>query len=306
MKQLYIHIGLHKTGTTAIQHFLHTNRTALEAAGYLYPGKEIAQHAIGWMFNEIHPSHQDLARECHELFEEIKNSHYHNIVLSSETLSAYKRANAPKLKQYLDLELDSEWSAKIIVYLRRQDHWLESRYMENIRTDYSLSSKYLKEYTFPEFLANYHKYYELDYFQRLRSWEEVFGRENIIVRPYEKLQWQGDITRDFLQAIGITRDENFANPKKFIHTSLSREAIELIRLYNKYFNLGPRCRRIILDVLTRVSSKTPFSSPSYLSSKERYLLVREYRESNQKVAEEYLGREDGRLFYEECPNPEDK
>jgi hypothetical protein len=306
MKQLYIHIGLHKTGTTAIQHFLHTNRTALEAAGYLYPGKEIAQHAIGWMFNEIHPSHRNLVRECHELFEEVKNSDCDKIVLSSETISAYKRANAPKLKQYLDLELDSEWSAKIIVYLRRQDHWLESRYMENIRTDYSLSSKYLKEYTFSEFLANYRQYYELDYYQRLQSWKEVFGLENIVVRAYEKLQWQGDITQDFLQAIGITRYDKFANPKKFIHTSLSPDAIELIRLYNKYFNLGRRCRRVILDVLTRISSKTPFSSPSYLSPKERFLLLREYREANKKVAVEYLGRADGRLFYEECPDPDVK
>jgi hypothetical protein len=38
-------------------------------------------------------------------------------------------------------------------------------------------------------------------------------------------------------------------------------------------------------------------SEQLLSIEERIVLLKEFEESNQKVAKEYLGREDGRLFY---------
>ena len=36
-KRLILHIGMHKTGSSSIQHFLSRNRLALAAAGVLYP-----------------------------------------------------------------------------------------------------------------------------------------------------------------------------------------------------------------------------------------------------------------------------
>jgi len=46
---LYIHIGLHKTGTTSIQNFLTLNENILSKKGYLYPAtgrKGQAQHLL--------------------------------------------------------------------------------------------------------------------------------------------------------------------------------------------------------------------------------------------------------------------
>ena len=37
-KTIYLHIGGRKTGTTAIQLFLSSNRAQLKKKGYLYPG----------------------------------------------------------------------------------------------------------------------------------------------------------------------------------------------------------------------------------------------------------------------------
>jgi hypothetical protein len=42
---------------------------------------------------------------------------------------------------------------------------------------------------------------------------------------------------------------------------------------------------------------------SLLSPRERLDIVKFFDESNQKVAREYLGREDGKLFYEPWPDP---
>jgi len=50
--RLIIHIGLHKTGTTSFQNFLHLNRDALLKAGVLYP--EMGEHESHWVIpNQI-------------------------------------------------------------------------------------------------------------------------------------------------------------------------------------------------------------------------------------------------------------
>jgi len=49
--QYYIHIGIHKTGSTAIQHFLHHNHDALLNHGILYPKVGLhgtGHHEIAW------------------------------------------------------------------------------------------------------------------------------------------------------------------------------------------------------------------------------------------------------------------
>ena len=45
--KLFIHIGLHKTGTTTFQTFLHHNRKTLINAGVFYP--EMGEHESHWV-----------------------------------------------------------------------------------------------------------------------------------------------------------------------------------------------------------------------------------------------------------------
>ncbi len=305
MKQLFIHIGLHKTGTTAIQRFLRSNGKALDEEGFLYPGTRPAHHVIRWLWEEYPHTSRDLSGNARALFREIRTSEKNRIILSSEMLTGGRENVAIPLAKVLDEEIGGEWTAKIIIYLRRQDRWLESRYVENIKNSFLLLPRRLKILTFTEFLSQYRNYYEIDYYLKLQPWSEMFGRENIIVRPYEKPQLRGTITADFLYAVGITGQEKFSEPAQtFPNRGMSADAIELIRMYNKYLNAGPRLRNILCDkVFSRISAKTPFSPYSYFSSHDRYALLAEYEESNRRVAMDYLGRSDGRLFIEELPDP---
>ncbi len=304
MKQMIIHIGLHKTGTSVIQKYLRINSPALRSAGFLYPGQRLAHHVIGWMCIGKELTQRNVTLESDELCQQINDSKCPNVIISTEALSTGKKIIAPVLKDYLNSELREPWNAKIIVYLRRQDRWLESRYMENIRRGLRIGSDSLGEYTFGEFIERHREIYQLDYCTKLEQWRESFGKENIVVRVYEKGQWSGGIAADFLRAAGIHNQENFTDlPKEVVHPSLTPDAIELIRLYNKYLGFSAGVRRGLRDVLVHVSSKKPFSSYAYLSSRDRFSLLKEYDDSNRKVAKEYLGREDGRLFYEEWPDP---
>ncbi len=48
-RRLVVHIGEHKTGTTSIQYFLHTEMAALARLGFYYPGTGLAAHQhAGW------------------------------------------------------------------------------------------------------------------------------------------------------------------------------------------------------------------------------------------------------------------
>jgi hypothetical protein len=306
MKQLFIHIGLHKTGTTAIQKFLRINRPALLSAGYLYPGRpwSHAHHAIGWMCNGAQLIRRNVVQKSEELCDEINNSRCTNVIISTEALSAGKTIIAPVLEDYLQQKLRDPWTAKIIVYLRRQDRWLESRYMENIRRGLKVDLNNFGEYSFQEFFHRHKEFYEIDYVTKLKPWSEVFGKENIIVRVYEKGQWNGSIVEDFLHAAGIHNQKNFAAPpKEFVNRGLSEQAIELLRIYNKYIKNSGRGREFLIrNILSRFFAKPPHSAYTYLSPRERYALLIEYEESNRQVAKEYLGRADGRLFYEEWPD----
>ena len=58
MVTVYVHIGLHKTGTTTLQHFLNDNEKELLTKDVLYPnaGKpkkvfDYAHHNLAWQIN---------------------------------------------------------------------------------------------------------------------------------------------------------------------------------------------------------------------------------------------------------------
>ncbi len=303
MKRLYVHIGLPKTGTTAIQYFLHENRASLKHAGYLYPGKGTAHHCLGWRMAGIKgwlPSEEAAIAESRKIFREINESKFAHVIVSSETMSEGLLDHAGRLHAILEEELHSAWEARIIVYLRRQDHWLESWYMEEVGSKEPPANSY----TFPEFLLHYRERAQIDYWALLRPWDELFGKENLIVRIYEKEQQPQGIARDFLQAIGISPDRNFKTPaSEFINIGLSHDAVEIIRLCNREHNFDPVFRLFLRRHLVRVSPKDPYLPYSYLSPKERSDLVNTYDASNSLVAREYLGRDDGGLFYEARPDP---
>ena len=90
--------------------------------------------------------------------------------------------NVPVLKKAF-----SGHAVKIIFYVRRQDDRIESNYNQAVK-----EISYRSPHTFTQFLGNGYKSI-LDYYQVLLPWSDAFGRENIIVRCYEKEQLNKDI-----------------------------------------------------------------------------------------------------------------
>ena len=90
-----------------------------------------------------------------------------------------------------------------------------------------------------------------------------------------------------------------------INPGLSRDEIEFL-LMVKSTDLADvekmAVSKILIDSVRLLGAGTNFTYQGFLSSPERVALLERYQESNSRVAREYLGREEGVLFYEDPPD----
>lgn len=293
-KTLYIHIGAHKTGTSAIQTFLSTNRDELARKGYLYPGTKMGH-------NEI--SEELRIANCYEMsnpyiktqkyFDEITQSKMNVIILSSEGLERLTSLNI--LKEFLKNQFD----VKVVFYVRRQDDRLESMYNQRIR-----QQKVFLDRPFSEFISS-SSFKFLDYYQKITLWSDAFGKENIIIRCYEKEQMPEGIIHDFLSIIGIKPDESFQYLDNIINQSMNWDLIEIIRLCNVSIKNDPHFKTFLKNRLKEINQEYQKEQRRLFSPQQRRDIIFQYEESNARVAREYLGREDGILFFAPLPDPDE-
>jgi hypothetical protein len=136
------------------------------------------------------------------------------------------------------------------------------------------------------------------------QWAEVFGKENLRVRPYEQQQFAGgDIFSDFLCQLGLEMTEEFIRPSKKINASYRIDALEAMRLLNC---LPLEQHQQELDAVLQHYSDQRGKDGDWpyplLSPSQRLELCRQYQDSNAAIAREYLNRPDGRLFYDPLPD----
>lgn len=128
--KLILHIGFQKTGTTAIQNFLFNNARILNKYKYSYPEMQkgkfnitngyclrncVTEFGLGKVNNKC---------ESWKIFwdktrDELKKN---NVIISWEGISTY---NIDDFFSAVKNEYDN---IKVIVYLRRQDRYIESLY----------------------------------------------------------------------------------------------------------------------------------------------------------------------------------
>ena len=142
----------------------------------------------------------------------------------------------------------------------------------------------------------------------MRLWSRVFGRNNVIVRAYEKQQLPEGIIPNFLQLIGHECTEGYLFPEKTVNPSLGRRSFEFLRLANEIDiprELRVRLVECVSSILDGVDERVPFEDHALLSPNERIELLEEFKSSNAQVASEFLGRSDGKLFYDPWPLPDE-
>jgi hypothetical protein len=293
MTTLYLHIGTHRTATSSIQAFLLANWDALIARGVLLPMR-VPRHFS--LFNGLFAGRRtvdEVAAELKQRAEKHKTP-IHSIVLSDEDVC---------MRTDLSLlgEFRKHFDVKVVFSLRRQDLWLESWFLQNIKWQWNKS---LSHCTLDEFMARREEFHWADYDRLLTHLDDVFGQENVLPYVFEKSQMPEGPVAAFCHRIGI-QDMSGLTPAPHVNYSYSPQIAEFVRCLpldmapDKYRS---RLEAAVKAVDQQISQGQGKHSSLLIDHATRQGIMAEHAEGNANVARRYFGRED--LFLEPLPGPD--
>lgn len=236
-RTLYLHIGHFKTGTTALQVFLARNPDFLarQRLDYAEPFRKNAKHsALAFaiyhaagvetlMHGYADPAPPEELWEL--LFDYVRESPQPGVIVSSEEfmrLGGIEPAAAmlPRLAR-----LGRGIDIRVIAYLREPEAHLRSWYNQLVKMRQKVPD-------FETALRGAIEPVHIDYARALRPWIEVFGAENVILRPYdESFRGGTGLYADFLSVLGVTLPERgLSLPEGDPNPRLDERTLELVRL----------------------------------------------------------------------------
>jgi hypothetical protein len=301
---LVLHIGSGKTGTSSVQAFLHRNRDRLADLGHLYPRTpgatrhirlglfiqpdEALDDRITWHRQGAASPEAFRKSFRRQLTREINQSGLSRVLFSDEALYGSSKEALRRLREFVDRVAGS---LRVVVYLRRQDDHLVSRYQQVVKVG---ETRRLVEWARESDLDDTY-----DYHRRLRTWERLLEPDEFVVRRFEDGSFvDGSLLQDFLEAVGIdARAEEMAQvPSR--NVSLDAESVEFLRLLNicRVENEGARVglidNRALVARLAEVATGSVLTAPSPFLDR----FMAQWEEGNQAVARRFLSDPTGELF----------
>ena len=307
MKTLYLHIGIHKTGSSSIQGFLSGNSELLEKENYYYPKEGSYYHPVAK--SQAPLSMMLLGKELYylrnipltkikciqDIKKDIQQSISENVVVSSEHFRGLK--NLDQIIELKNIFLPIVDNIKVLVYLRRQDLAFESEWSQNIKNGAKTLS--FDDYLDGEIVFAERGYDRFDYSTLLNNFAQVFGADNLIVRLFEKGQLhQGCVVLDFLMQIGV-KQGNYSIER--LNESPSIEHLEVIRSIVGKIE-SREARKAFIQLIKAIPLNFDETKYSLFSNEARMAYLSRFKDSNAMVAKSFLNRDDGVLFYEPCQN----
>ena len=291
MRQIFIHIGPHKTGSTTIQYSLKRNEDRLLENKVYLP-------TIG-RNNELIVKHTILVRELNkrksklwvELLKELDEVLAEKIIITCENFSKCNDDEIIRIKEYFD-----NYEVFIIFYVRRQDQRLQSLWSQaakrpSVRGEIPFFYEWLEINDYQELTCDYYGLY--------KKWGAIFGEDHILIRVFEKSQFTGNLFQDFLTTCGIKNAEAYEmNEDRNIKPSI--KTLILLQSYQHF--LGTKTRE---ETKTKVFRYIREFAKEKNWGSERWNLVTieifdkimsHYKESNRKLAQEVFHRDE--LFFE--------
>ncbi len=332
-KKAYLHLGLHKTGSSAIRTAMRKfhEEGVLKKYKYDFWDKEISMHELHRFVDDVDFCAKLIAKHIHTPERETWRE---AIVTTNAALSSYQKDGAYILTDKFApvfAKAFEGYDVHISFYLRRQDIYSESFWAEMVK-----EGLYCGDLLTHIETREKHLYYK----PLLDSYAKYFGKENITVRVYDRSQfYKGNIVNDFLHIVGL---EDLARHwhEKHTNPSFSPAALRLIHANNaqhklhkdevakhiesldaeyekgaitrteyaiRYcyfshgFDLYENTQRRTYIRLLSLYGLHGHGGKGYMQEDTRRAFLEKYKEDNAAVAREYLGREDGILFDDTMP-----
>lgn len=260
---VFAHIGIHKTATTWLQRDVFPQHPELWVATVgTRPARIPKLIKQLWMINELSFNPD----EWHQEFTTLLNEHVppERIVgLSAENLSGHGMTGARSA--YLTQRLATLFpQLKIILVLRHP-----VQYVKSIYTQYVIEggTKSLGVFLCDSTIPGRALVQRLDYQGLIRLYQQTFGKQNVLVLPYE---WLRESPTDYLNAmwafIGVSPFDDTAISQRKQNPSLSIPSLWLTRMATQLGFDSDKARRRIQRVeraLARRNVKLPKLTVSY-------------------------------------------
>ncbi|WP_157944632.1 hypothetical protein [Mangrovicella endophytica] len=211
--KLVIHIGVHKTGTSALQGLLHTNRERLRSQGVWYDPPEGEKNHSSRVFH-FRPGETYSPEIFRDRLKAISDQGCPLYLMSSEMF-----VEAP-----FDMEAFARsirgFKTEVIAYLCASDDLLVSAYNQVVRAGTRLEPLQDKRPYDPTYRAS------------LTQW--ISDQWKLTLAPYDPKQWPGqNIFLDLLSMLGVSADGmDTEGRQEDANRSLPAPLIEAVRVAN--------------------------------------------------------------------------
>ena len=299
MIDIIIHIGRHKTGTTALQNYLFDNRDKLEEKGFYYLDgyrREKAHHLLSeylasgtFKMLDENEKNQELYRIQSDIIDEVNTNTdgSKTVIISSE---AFQNVTPRYLKMIFNPD---KFNVYIVSYFREQVGYAASSYNQEIHAK-------IKDIELDHFIENFN----VDYNAFLSSWSRNFSRIYVGIFDREML-FNGNVVDDFFKNILeidlVNENKSFSNP------SLNQKYLSFKLMYN-----GKAMREELphligagkIYTLLGLFSRDEKGPAFMLNCMQRKLILEKFAGSNREFFENYC--EGSEFQYSSCQDERSK
>lgn len=294
-KNLVVHIGLQKTGSSSIQVMLASSESYLNSFGYTYPRlptpknpkssvwySPFRHNCIAGTYADFNSVFEKLdSKESGSFWQELRESPFVPI-LSAEEFS--------RQKDFTPLaEALSGFNLHVIVYFRRQDKYIESLYNQRNkilfhRKDLScLTEDYLTEKDLFEFIKVSGYTHILEYMNLLKRIQSQLRPYELTVRNFKRKSLiNQDICADFLHALNLDL-RGCSTPSQDANQSISNSI--LLELKQIQLEKGPKEALDFISNLEQEANNGVSLSGDYalLTEANRSILLEKYYKINLEI-----------------------
>lgn len=304
MPKLYLHAGTHKTGTTALQQFGHTNRRELLARGLFYAdygddslGLRDGHHQFAHTLAANEPDSRDRLSSIVNYWYSVAKAEGVPVLVSTEALWRHKWPTAAShwvgraeyLRRLADLLLPFE--VEVIIVYRRPDDFARSVYQEGVAT----GLKRLPD--FDEWIKRDHTM--LQYTKNAAVLTEPFPRGQHWV--YEDLVRDGGLYAKFFGGLGVSI-EGLKSPD-LVRQSLSPAETVVKNYANQYISKRTQGRKFVTwmreeGLCAEIESGNPGELSLWASPRDRLRFIARREEDLSELRSRFFPGREQRLFPE--------
>ncbi len=275
---VHLHVGLDKTGSSAIQFHTFHNRDWIHSRGMFVPQTGLTATGHNELFKTLFP--QGFSALTDEL-EDAQKAGFDAAFITSETIHFLSIDQLVSLKSQLDGH-----QIQIYVYLREQAEIIQTGYAQQMKTRRQVTT--LEDFKASKALLTPAV---RDYDTLLEKLSTVFGKSAIDIGIFERERLRdGNIVNDMLEKLGLKPDHEFAQFDHQQNISLDLPSLVILNEMDLRNETDVAARHAAVDILMNDISLHGAGEKYFLSAEDVALIRASFAASNTRVVENYLDR----------------